>query len=97
MGKLTGYANYGVLAHEKQIIFTVDNKHPHAAVSDKIEMIIPDDFAVSASVSGDILIDTPDGTTYSPKDIISSWGDKPALIWFDGERNHRQTLEWEKI
>lgn len=27
MEKIKGYANYGVLAHEKQVIFTATSKH----------------------------------------------------------------------
>ena len=38
MGKIKGYANYGVLAHEKQVIFTATSKHPHADVSEEVEM-----------------------------------------------------------
>lgn len=43
MGKIKGYANYGVLAHEKQVIFTATSKHPHADVSEEVEMELPED------------------------------------------------------
>lgn len=97
MNKINGYANYGVLTHEKQVIFTVANKHPHADVSEAVEMVIPDGWDVAENDMGTILIISPDGITYTADEIISSFGDKPVLEWYDGENSHRISLEWSPL
>lgn len=93
MNTINGYANYGVLAHEKQVIFTVSAPHCHATVSDRVVITIPDDWEVAENNFGDVLIISPDGVSYLGDDIISSYGDKPVLSWFDGSE-HRITLEF---
>lgn len=93
---IKGFANYGVLAHEKQIIFTISGKHPYATISEEIEIILPDKWEVSKNNFGALLIDTPEGKTYMADEIISSWGDEPVLSWYDG-KNHRIALEWKTI
>lgn len=60
MTKINGYANYGVLAHEKQIRFTISAPHPHATVSDRVEITIPDGWEVAENNFGDVLIISPD-------------------------------------
>lgn len=96
MTTIKGFANYGVLAHEKQTIFTIPGKHPHATVSEEIEITLPDKWEVSRSESEDLLIDTPEGNTYRADDIISSWDDAPVLSWYDG-KDHRIKLEWKAL
>ena len=61
---IKGYANYGVLAHEKQTIFTVAAPHPRTKVAEKVEITIPDGWEVSENATGEKLIGTPDGKTY---------------------------------
>ena len=39
---IKGYANYGVLAHEKQIIFTAYNPDAHADYAEEVEYTIPE-------------------------------------------------------
>ena len=96
MGKIKGYANYGVLEHEKQVIFTAMSKHPHADISEEVEMELPEGWSVAATVAGDLLIESPEGETWPADKIIDSWGDAPVLSWFDGVKSHRITLEWSK-
>ncbi len=97
MTKINGYANYGVLAHEKQIRFTISAPHPHATVSDRITITIPDGWEVSENEAWSLLITTPYGATYAADDIISSYGDKPVLSWYDGTSSHRIALDWSTI
>lgn len=92
---IKAYANYGVLAHEYQTIFTASNPHPYATVSDKIEITIPDGWTVSESVSGSLLIDSPDGQTYLADEIISHFGGDPILSWYDGIKENRIKLDWK--
>ena len=97
MKTIKGFANYGVLAHEKQTIFTIANKHPHATVSEEVEITLPEGWEIGKNSFGEILIDTPTGETYTAEEIISSWGDSPVLSWYDGQKNHRITLEWKTL
>lgn len=97
MKTISAYANYGVLAHEKQIIFTVSAPHPHADVSDRIIVTIPDGWGVADNDMWGKLIITPKGATYTADEIISSYGDNPVLSWYDGAHSHRVTLDWENV
>lgn len=94
---IKGYANYGVLAHEKQTIFTVANEHGSATVSDKIEITIPDGWSISENQMGDLLINSPEGQTYLASEIVGSWGDNPVLRWHNGEKERRVKMEWRAL
>lgn len=97
MTTIKGYANYGVLAHEKRTIFTVSTPDATATVNEEIEITLPDGWEASENNFGETLINTPEGETYIASDIISSWGDNPALSWYDGSNSHRITLEWRSL
>lgn len=97
MNKIKGYANYGVLAHEKQTIFTISSPHHHASVSEEIVISVPDGWEVSENASGNILIDTPQCETYMADEIISSRSDAPVLSWYDGKKSSSIPLEWENV
>lgn len=58
---------------------------------------MPDDWDVSYNKFGTKLITTPERETYIAQEIISSYGENPALIWYDGWKEHRIILEWEEI
>lgn len=87
--KIKGYANYGVLQHEKQTIFTCSNPHPHADVSEEVEISLPEGFLTSEDEHGSVLIAIPDGDTYTVNEILKSWGDYPVMEWYDGQHTHR--------
>lgn len=96
METLKGYSNYGVSAHEKQIIFTAGRPHTQAKVSEEIEISLPDGWTTSESKMGGLMICGPAGD-YLADDILSSWGDNPVLRWYDGKSDHRITLQWETL
>lgn len=58
---------------------------------------MPDNWDVCENNFGRKLIVTPDGETYIADEIISSYGENPALIWYDGEKERRIILEWEEV
>lgn len=97
METIKGYANYGVLSHEKQTIFTAGEKNTYAKVSEEIEITLPDGWTGSENQMGETLITSPNGEVYKANEILSSWGDNPVLSWYDGKTNHRITLEWKTI
>ena len=95
METFIGYANYGVLSHEKQIIFTTDRPHAQAKVSEEIEISLPDGWTTSENKMGGLMICGSAGD-YMADEILSSWGDNPVLSWYDGKNSHRIILEWRK-
>lgn len=97
MKQIEAYANYGVLAQEKRVIFTGGSPHCHATLSDKIEIIVPDGFSVSENAFGETLINTPDGITYRIDEILSTHGNEPIMGWFDGKKEHRVKCQWREI
>ena len=64
---------------------------PDRGVWEGCELQIPDDL-----ISGYNMFDEPilvlDGAKYALSQVLSSWGGKPCLRWFDG-REHRMMLE----
>ena len=77
--KTTIYANYGMLAAEKRCIYTT--RKSEAAVSEPLEVIIPDEFAPYESADGSIVV-TIDGETYLQRDLLC--GDENPCIVIPG-------------
>lgn len=75
------------MAHEKTPVFTIENTHERATVREEIEITLPDDWDVGYNKCGTKLITTRDGETYIAQEIISSYGENLALIWYDGGKN----------
>lgn len=92
--KATIFANYGVLAHEYQTIYTATAPHRHTKVSEQITVEIPDSFQPHISASGEIVLHV-DGMPwpYTLDELLTTTTGKiPALHWYDGQREHRQAL-----
>lgn len=81
MKTIIGYVNYGVMAHEKQTLFTMEPCED--GVSEKIELYIPDEFELTENQTRSILVNTPDGTCYMLHEILSSKDDNPIFRWWD--------------
>ena len=73
--EMTIYANYGLLAHEKQTVYTLAQA---TNICDTVRVIIP-------NVSGANVVDEPilnlDGQDYLLSEVLTSVKDKPALRW----------------
>lgn len=85
MTTIKGFVNYGITAHEYKNIFTASAPHAYATYSEPVEITLPDGWPASENKMGTVLIDTPDGITYTASEIIQSQNDKPVLRWFDGQ------------
>jgi len=83
------YASYGVLAHEKQPVFS-DSASASEAYS-VITVDIPDEYALSENCAGETLIEI-DGKTHLLRDVLTNVGDDPYLMWYDGKRTHSVEL-----
>ena len=84
------YKSWGVLAHEKQPVYTFDV--PASDIYDKISIEIPDGWSISENTVGQTLVDSPDGITYLGYEILTNWGDSPAFRWHDGHTDRHIIL-----
>lgn len=86
--KVEIYKSYGVLAHEKQPFYS-----QHAPASDIYDVITVDvPNAIGVNEMDDVLIEL-DGATYTLQEVLSNYGDAPALVWYDGEHNRHKLLK----
>ena len=91
--KVTIYANYGVLAHEYQTIYTVYNPHCYAVTYDMLTVVIPDEFRPRLNDMDDVVIDIPGMTcSYMLSDVLGSVDGFPAICWYDGNKNQSVML-----
>lgn len=89
--KMKIYKSYGMLSHEKQPYYTAGR--PATDIYDVVNVDLPDGWEIANNVYGETMIISPYGDTYLANDILSNWGDSPALIWYDkNQRKHHITL-----
>lgn len=84
--KTTIYANYGVLAHEKEVVYTTAPTD-YATVSEPITVEIPETFHPCENVIGQVLL-TIDGSDYLLDEVLTNRGDDPCISWYDGQEFH---------
>ena len=77
------YANYGVLAHEKETVYTTV-PHEHATHSEPIVIDLPASVNPGENEAGEILVEL-NGTTYLLSEVLSGTKGDVALKWFDGK------------
>ena len=83
----TIYANYGVLAHERQALFTATSP-ADSVLSEAITVDLPDEYEPYETMYGNIAL-MLDGRPYLLDEALSSKDDQPALRWIDsGLRAH---------
>ena len=84
--EMTIYTNYGLLAHEKQTVYTLAQA---TNICDTVRVIIP-------NVSGANVVDEPilnlDGQDYLLSEVLTSVNDKPALRWVANGSHHTRML-----
>lgn len=76
------YANYGVLAHEKETVYTIA-PHECATASEPVTVTIPDSLTPRENEAGEIIV-TLDGMAYLLSEVLTNAGDRPVLRWYDG-------------
>lgn len=70
--KMTAYRNYGVLAHEKRPFYTINGPCSSAVVSEKITIILPEDWKAVKNKIGTILFELPDGETLIAQQVVDN-------------------------
>lgn len=81
------YKSYGVLAHEKEPVYTYSN--PASEIYDVISVEIPETFKPREAVyiaSDTILVHVGDWDLLLDE-ALTNVGDAPALGWWDGEKD----------
>lgn len=76
------YANYGVLAHEKETVYTIA-PHENATVSEPVTVTIPESVNPCKNEAGEIIV-TLDGMAYLLSEVLTNAGNRPVLRWYDG-------------
>ena len=81
------YANYGVLAHEKETVYTIA-PHEHATLSEPILIDLPASVNPRENAAGEILVDLNE-TPYLLSEVLGGRKGDVVLKWFDG-KTYRQ-------
>lgn len=97
MTKFNGFANYGVLAHEKQVIFTALQPAGTATHSEKIEIELPEGFDCGYNAMQELVITAPNGQNYTANEILRSYGDNPVMVWYEGSKERRTKCKFKEI
>lgn len=93
MKKIELFANYGVLAHEKQPCFTYGVEHNFADYSEKITVEIPEDFEILETQTG-LSVKVPEmNFTYDINEILGNIKNEPCFTWYDGNVTRRKKLK----
>lgn len=80
------YASYGVLAREKQPVYT--DGLPMSDIYDLVTVDLPAGVSIHHNAAGETLVDIDD-QVYLLRDILSTNDqDQPILTWFDGIKTH---------
>lgn len=91
--KATIYANYGVLAHERQTIYTADNQHVYAKCSDRITIEIPDKFHPYV-IADDSIALMINGIPYMLYEVLATTADdNPCFMWYNDSGRHIERID----
>lgn len=85
------YASYGVLAHEKRPVYTVEA--PAGDICDELTVELPEGWELAENEAGAPLLTMPTGETYLARELLTNRGDAPALRWYGGHQHHIITLK----
>lgn len=88
------YENWGVLAHEYEPVYSA--RFPMTAAYNYIILTVDVPTWTDPKHEPGVTID---GTDYLLNEVLSNWGDAPALVWYDGNnmgRNLRRKLKSRK-
>lgn len=89
MKEIQIYCNYGVLGAEKRNIYTYGSEHPHATCSDKMDVIVPDEWELYMTASESLAAKSPWGWTYEINEILSDLNGNPVFKALDDHGRNR--------
>lgn len=82
------YANYGVLAAEKRIVYTFEAPHATATCSDRMTVAIPDGWEVFQNRAGRTMVTAPWGWDYGIDEVLQG-NEYPCFRAYDKGMNMR--------
>lgn len=85
------YENYGVLGAEKKVKYTYGAEHPHAVVSEEINVTLPQNefFEICENGWGELFVKSSWGWNYEINDVLQG-NEKPCFYAVDkNDRGHR--------
>ncbi|MCI9640436.1 hypothetical protein ACDL92_11865 [Ihubacter sp. mB4P-1] len=88
MDRFKIYANYGILGHEKEILWSVD--YPMEEIYDEYTAKIPEGFEAYEGAWGNLCVKTPEGEEFSLRDILAiTTEENPLISYYDrNEKKH---------
>lgn len=93
MQKIEIYCNYGVLAAEKRNVYTYGGEHQHATCSDRMTVIVPEEWKLYKNTFGATMVEAPWGECYEINELLQG-NEKPCFYALDKEmKGHRVYLE----
>lgn len=82
------YANYGVLSHEKETVYTYSSKQ--SEFCDEMYIEIPEGFKVYNHEDGiDIILSTDEGYDYAVDELLKNVGDSPTFAYVGKDGGYR--------
>lgn len=83
--------SYGVLAHEKKPFYS---ENPASEIYDTIEVEIPEElFEVAKNGMGETIIRPKEMRNfYTLNEILTNWGEEPALVWYGSDRKKHHKI-----
>lgn len=64
------YCNYGVLAAEKRNVYTYGGQHPTATCSDKMTVVVPEEWELWENQMGKTMVTAPWGWDYDINEVL---------------------------
>lgn len=89
--KIRIYANYGVLGHEKQIVYAT---YRIGSCNEPVDVELIDDFDIRANIYDNALVNVC-GVNYMLDDLLDAMPqtERPCLCWYDGYQYYRKELK----
>lgn len=83
------YATMGLLAHEKQPVYTTS---PASELSDKVTIEWPEDLPLGHNAAGELLVSIGSSTYRLDDLLVTGKDDAPCLRWYDGQTTRFRAL-----
>lgn len=79
MKKITIYANYGILNHEKETLYSIQ-PDPDAIISEQRTYVYPPDLKIYVNNCEVEMVESPDGEVWSLRDVLGTDSSDHACI-----------------
>lgn len=92
MKQITIYANYGIVNHEKETLYSIQ-PDPDAILSERRTYACPSDLNIYTNACEVEIVESPDGEAWSLRDVLSTDSNDHACILIPyGPNNYHKYL-----